>query len=708
MKIVVAATFTAEPLQDSLRFWIEELEISAKIVFAPGGQLFQQLVDPSSELARNRGGFNVLLVRMEDLGAGGTGAIERSVAELRGALEGALRRAPTPYVVCLCPSPHESAVLRGFERPLAASLREVPGVQAVTVEELLSTYPVGRIYDEHGDRLANIPYTPELYAALGTMIARRIYALGQSPYKVVAVDADQTLWTGVCGEDGPLGVTIDRPRLAIQEFLEKQRKAGMLLCLCSKNNEEDVAAVFERRPEMVLRRDDFAGWRVNWISKSENLRSLARELRLGLESFIFLDDDPVARADVQANCPEVLTLPLPENPESIGPFLERIWAFDHFGATKEGADRTGLYRQESERREFQLESPTLREFLSGLALQIHIAPAAPHDLARVAELTLRTNQFNATTVWRSEAALHSLLTPGGPECLVVRVRDRFGDYGLVGVMIVQAGADVLEADTFLLSCRALARGVEHRMLARLGEIASQKGLSTVRIPFVPSGKNRPALDFLESVGADLRRDAGAGLQFDFPAARAAAARYDPPAGPAIGSESSADAPDPAAARPSDAGARAAVLASIANELSSVEQIVGLLAAKPRSRPDSPTPWVAPSSAAEKRIAAMFTELLGVENVGLNDSFFDLGGHSLLAFRLINRLRDEFELEFPVTALFEEDFTVGKAARMLHQFQGTATAGSLARLVENMSDDEVLSLLAAEKGLAPGKGGGEKA
>ena len=118
--------------------------------------------------------------------------------------------------------------------------------------------------------------------------------------------------------------------------------------------------------------------------------------------------------------------------------------------------------------------------------------------------------------------------------------------------------------------------------------------------------------------------------------------------------------------------------------------------------------IAPSTPAEKRVAAMFTELLGVENVGLNDSFFDLGGHSLLAFRLINRIRDEFQVEFPVSVLFEEDFTVAKAVRMLDLYQGTASAESLTRLVESMTDEEVRSLLAAEKGLVPGNGGGEKA
>ena len=160
MKVAVAATFTAEPLEPSLRFWIEELQIPAEIAFAPNGQLFQQLLDPSSVLARNRGGFNVLLVQLEDLAAGDPAAIERSAMKLSGALESALRREPTPCVVCLSPAsgePGEAPSLRGVETRVAASLRKIPGVQAVGSEELLTAYPVDAIFDPHGDRLANIP-----------------------------------------------------------------------------------------------------------------------------------------------------------------------------------------------------------------------------------------------------------------------------------------------------------------------------------------------------------------------------------------------------------------------------------------------------------------------------------------------------------------------------------------------------------------------
>jgi FkbH-like protein len=745
--IAVAATFTAEPVEAALRFWMQELQVPAKITFAPYSQVFQQLVDPSSVFSGNHRGINVLLVRLEDLisdefrrshleppGDGGSmtgrrrdtppnqmegGDFERIDGDAGGfvsAVKGAVERAPTPYLVCFCPpsAATESSTLplyRRIEDRITAALGQIPGVDVVTSAELTATYPVDEIFDPHGDRLAHIPYKAGFYTAVGTMIARRIYALCNAPYKVIAFDADQTLWNGVCGEDGPLGVEIDPSRRAIQEFLVRQHDAGMILCLCSKNNDEDVAAVFDRRPEMVLRREHIVGWRVNWRPKSENLRSLAGDLQLGLDSFIFLDDDPVACADVQANTPEVLAFVLPQDPKAIARFLGRIWSFDHSKVTKEAADRTAFYRQDSARRGFQMESLTLHDFLAGLGLKVQIAPMTSNYLVRAAELTQRTNQFNATTIRRSEAGLQSLLQPQGLGCLVVNVKDRFGEYGVVGVMIFSVGVGALVVDTFLLSCRALGRGVEHRMLARLGEIALQSGLAEVDVPFLPSRKNQPTLDFLESVGNTWKQVENDGFLFHFPADRAAGMRYEPPVRETT-RDSSASRPAVAPARAAvDARAKAALLTSIATELWDAEQITTVITAQRRIRPDLDVPYLAPTTACEKQVAEMFGKVLGVEHVGINDDFFSLGGHSLLATMLIARLRDAFEVEIPIAVLFEADFTVAKAAQMVGDYQMQAspegTTEALRRLIESLSEEEVRALSADQRGPVPEKSGGEK-
>ena len=262
----------------------------------------------------------------------------------------------------------------------------------------------------HSDRLAHIPFTPLFFSALATMLARKIYALTSNPYKVIVVDCDQTLWGGVCGEDGAAGIAITPPWKKIQEFLLAQYHAGMLLCLCSKNNEADVVEVFTNRSDMPLKLDHFVARRINWRQKSENIRALAQELNLGSDSFIFLDDDPVECAEVQSHCPEVLTFQVPRDPEQAGRFLSHLWIFDHLKVTAEGQQRNLAYKQSSERTSFHKASLSFSDFLAGLDLTIEISPLVPRQIPRVAELTQRTNQFNFTTQRRSESEIQQPLS----------------------------------------------------------------------------------------------------------------------------------------------------------------------------------------------------------------------------------------------------------------------------------------------------------
>ena len=285
--------------------------------------------------------------------------------------------------------------------------------------------------------------------------------------------------------------------------MRRQREAGKLLVICSKNDEADVNAVFDQGPAMPLTREHFSAWRVNWRPKSENLKSIAQELKLGLDSFIFVDDNPVECAEVEANCPEVLTLQLPEDPALIPEFLDHCWAFDQLKTTAEDRSRTEMYRQNRQREEFQAQAMSFADFIAELELEVQIAPALPAQLARVAQLTQRTNQFNVSGKRRTESELRQL--GEGREVWTVSVKDRFGDYGLVGAMIFETRDQAIVVDSFLLSCRALGRGVEHQMLAELGKRARQRGAQWVDVPFERLPRNQPALDFLESVGAPFKQ-----------------------------------------------------------------------------------------------------------------------------------------------------------------------------------------------------------
>jgi FkbH-like protein len=720
-KIVVAATFTAEPIEESLNFWSRELKSLFQIEFAPYNQVFQQLLDPSSIISKNKMGMNVILIRFEDwirnsnkllpnLGPNEEKQIKENVKNLLLAVKSAAERSSTPYLVCICPdSPavvsdaDQIALHRKMEDLLFAEFDGVSNVYLVKTSELTDAYSVSKYYDPISDEIGHVPYTPIFFTAIGTIVARKYYLVQSTPYKVIVLDCDQTLWKGICGEDGPLGIEIDAPRRNLQEFMVRQLEAGMLICLCSKNNEEDVIEVFEHHSEMPLKRDHIISWRINWRPKSENIKALANELQLGLDSFILIDDNPIECAEVEANCPEVLTLLLPKELENIPRFLEHVWAFDHLKITEEDNKRTTLYKENIKREHFLHESFTLGDFLSGLELKVPIFEAKPNHLGRVGQLTQRTNQFNFTTIRRSEAEIQGLCQSGKIECLAVEVSDRFGDYGLVGVILFEADFEAIKIDTFLLSCRAMGRGVEHRMLARLGEIAKERGLSHVEVKYIRTKKNQPALDFLDGIGSKYKEPLENGLFFKFPTGYVEKITYIPSVEKTIISN------DLTTEKSSQTSGKEMVfdraklerLAHIAADLNSAEQILKIIESQHhKQRPDLPYAYVAPSNEVERSIAQIWEKALNVEKIGINDDYFELGGTSLIALRIILRLREAFKVELTFSDFFTS-LTVNKLAELTRDRidQTTKKNESILTIlgkIENMEENEIKKLLTEVK------------
>jgi FkbH-like protein len=683
--IAITATFTTEPIQDSLEFWLQELGLPFEIQFAPYNQVFQQLLDPTSLLSQNQAGINVVLIRLEDWIRTEANItyeslrhkIERNATDLVTALQNAVSRSQTPYLVFLCPaSPNTTAnrelaqFFSEMETFITQAVAKIEGIYVTTAAELNRFYPVPNYYDAPADQLGHIPFTSSYFTVLGTAIARKIYTLKMSPHKVIVLDCDQTLWQGVCGEDGPLGIAIDPPRRALQEFMVKQAQQGMLICLCSKNVEEDVIAVYDQRTDMPLTRSHIVAWRINWQPKSQNIKSLAQELNLGLDSFIFIDDNPVECSEVQANCPEVLTLRLPTEVATIPQFLNHVWVFDHLRVTESDQQRTTLYKQNVERDRLRQQSLGFAEFLASLELNIQISPMQSPHLPRVAQLTQRTNQFNATTIRRSEAEIQQFCQVTGNRCLVVEVSDRFGDYGLVGVILSQATAEALEVDTFLLSCRVLGRGVEHQMMVQLGELAQAQGLTQVNVPYVPSQKNQPILDFLEAVGSQFKQPISAGYSFSFLVDYAKSLTYKPNnAEQTPQSERKLTALNSTLSHAKgDEVSQSVRWHRIAQELREPEQILRSIEARSqRQRPENQVSFVAPGSETEKILCDIWTKALHLESVGIHDNYFELGGSSLLAVSIFTNIATIFAKNLPITTLIAAP-TIAQLATILERSQ----------------------------------------
>ncbi|GAA4717657.1 HAD-IIIC family phosphatase [Phytohabitans rumicis] len=669
LRLAIAASFTADPIDDVLSHWWDEWGVPARTEFAPYNQVFQALLDGDGPLARNRRGANVVLVRVDQWRDGLAGA-----DELAEAVRQSAGTAAVPHLVVCCP-PAPGADGAAAEAHLAAALAGDARVRVITSADITDQYPVADYFDAYGERSADVPYTRAMFAALGTVVARAVHAWLTPRPKVIAVDADNTLWDGVVGEDGVLGVRVPAGRRALQEFLLAQRAAGRLIALCSKNTEADVLAVLADHPDMVLRPEHVTAHRIDWRPKSANLAALAAELDLGLDSFVFLDDNPVEVAEVRAAHPEVLALALPAAADAVVPYLRHCWPLDHVRVTADDERRADRYRVEAQRRAARTEAPSLASFLDGLGLVVDVRPMAPADAGRTAQLTQRTNQFNLTTVRRTAAELTTV------DVLVVEVADRFGSYGQVGVVVHGARGDRLAVETFLLSCRVLGRGVEHRVLAVLGALARERGLADVALAYAPTDRNRPAYDFLTGLPG-VRRDGDA---FLVSTSDALAARYEPPVVAPTAELSTAAAPL-AERAPADTTHR------IASGRTTAAQV---LAAVDARRAAAPAAAIQTDDPTEAHVARIWAELLDFAPSSVHDNFHELGGHSLALVRFAVRVRDDFGVELPVDALFTDAFTVADIARTIREHQSADLDDLLAEL-EQLTDDEVRALLDADR------------
>jgi len=654
-RIVIASTFTAEPIEEAVAFWMKQFDIPTAIEFAPYNQVFQSLLDPGSEFARNHDGVNLILLRMEDwiryadtstTSTARLAQIEKNVAELLTAIEGFAPRSRVPLLVFICPLSVELAEQNGYydffaktEQHILETLHAINGVYPIASSEQRRLYPVSHEEDAYANELGHIPYTAEMFAAIATLLARKIIALRTRPYKVVVLDCDNTLWQGVCGEAGPLGVAITPEFQALQQFMLKQFDAGMLLCLSSKNVADDVDAVFSQNDKMLIKSEHIIAKRVNWLPKSQSIKEMAKELQLGIDSFIFVDDNPVECAEVTANCPGVLVLQLPEDVAQIPTFLQHIWAFDRLTVTADAQQRTRQYRENQEREAVRVSATSFEEFLTSLQLRVNIQPVQPSQLERAAELTQRTNQFNLRPEPRQVAQIRAL----GTHCLVVETADRFGDYGLTGVVIYAVAEGILIIDTFLLSCRILGRGIEHQVLAYLGNIALEAGCRTLQMPYRSTGKNLPILNFLRSIATENASTELPCFQID--ATSAIAIKPEPANEPEVTSGSTS-------LHIAIPILRSSLIREIASELHDVTLISTRIAQASLCETKSIDDDEHPQTPTEESIAAIWASVLRRSAVGRHENFFDLGGHSLIAALTVSKLRTEFKQDIPLWVLFE--------------------------------------------------------
>jgi FkbH-like protein len=321
-------------------------------------------------------------------------------------------------------------------------------------------------------------------------------------------DLDNTLWGGVIGEDGMNGIKLgpEYPGAAYQNLqramLDLTRR-GILLAICSKNNPDDAKEALEKHPGMILKPKDFSAVRINWNDKARNLREIASELNVGTDALAFLDDNPVEREQIRSALPEVTILDLPEDPLAFAATVQDCPAFERLALSGEDQQRTTLYAAQHERSQAEQTFQSKEDFFRYLDQEAEIAPVAPATVARVAQLTQKTNQFNLTTRRYSEQQIADMAARPDWQVLSIKVRDRFGDHGLVGVAITCDESESCEIETFLLSCRVIGRAVETALLSHLAHSAAARGRQRLAGRYIPTKKNAPARDFYALHGFQL-------------------------------------------------------------------------------------------------------------------------------------------------------------------------------------------------------------
>ena len=524
------STFNLDLLPPFLAEALDRYGVGARPWLAGFGQLAAEIANPGSELYARAPGDVLLVPAPEDLLAplytgNGGGADPRELAaervdELRGQVQTLLERLPgaTIHVAVLgaerAPAEHlldPGAPGRGQAAlaHLDSGIRELGelGWRVVIADFDWAARQVGHaaVHDARLWYLGRMRLNPAGHALLAEVVVAGIAVQrGVGRRKVAAVDLDDTLWGGVVGELGPTGVDVGEEgvALAFQDFqreLVRLHDSGVLIALCTKNDPEYALAAFGH-PSMVLRHEHVVAERVNWQDKATNLRELAEELDLGLDSFVFLDDNPREREWVRQALPMVAVPELPADPTERPAFIARGPWFRTLTVTDADRKRSASYRAQGDRRRAQASAASFEDYLASLEQRLTIEPVTEATVPRTAQLCQRTNQFNLTTRRHTEADIERMLADPAHDLVTLSVSDRFGDSGITGVAITLHTDGRAELDTLLLSCRLLGRRVEDAFLAVLARRARQRGARTFIGAYGPTDRNAQVASFFPDRG----------------------------------------------------------------------------------------------------------------------------------------------------------------------------------------------------------------
>jgi FkbH-like protein len=402
----------------------------------------------------------------------------------------------------------QTSTLKRLEVQMKDIFSRLTNVFYVDLADCITQIGINSFYDNRFWHFGAAPYSLDALNVIAKEDFKYINALKGKNKKCLVLDCDNTLWGGIIDEDGIDGIKLSKHGLGgsfydFQQELVNLHHRGVALALCSKNNEEDVWEVFDMHPEMLLKREHIAAYEINWEDKAGNIKKISESLNLGLDSFVFIDDSPFETDMVREILPQVEVILV--DPKQSFDYRQVIGSTGYFDSLQYSAvdsQRTKMYQAESGRRKLQKRSGCIDEFLEKLGMEVTVKFADEKSIHRIAQLTQRTNQFNLTTKRYSDADIKKFVHNDTCDVLYLSLKDKYGDAGIVGAVILQFSGDIAEIDTFLLSCRVIGRGVENAFLSCVIEAARLRKVEIVRGEYLPTSKNQQVSDFYSRCGFD--------------------------------------------------------------------------------------------------------------------------------------------------------------------------------------------------------------
>ncbi len=531
LRVGCLASFTFEPLKPALELQAVKAGLGLDVYLGPFGQFEQELLDPASGLAAFKPDVVFVAVRLQDVCPAiyeafnslkpgqATTLVDDWMTRLRAALASFRNRCKAHILIQNYDLPAAPALgLAEQSSPLSQSA--VIGRANAVLADLAASMPNARIMDydalvaRHGRRnwldprtafFARIPVAPAHYWPLAGFYVRHLRPLYGLSKKVLVLDADNTLWGGVVGDVGTDGIALghDYPGnafVAFQKRILDLYNRGVVLALASKNQPGVVEEVLAKHPDMILRAEHFAAMKINWQPKPQNLQQIAADLNLGLDSFVFVDDSAVECELMRTALPEVLSVNLPDDPAYYPGVIESLDCFDQWTISEEDRSRGQLYKAEAGRRELRAAVVDMPAFYRQLEMKATIFVNHRQHVARAAQMTARTNQFNMHTIRCSEDDIRRFMDSPDWTVVTLALEDRFGDNGVVGLAVVRHGPKDCLLHMFLMSCRVLGRTVEQAFVGWIAERAKAAGAERLVAEFVPTSKNKPFADFYPSRG----------------------------------------------------------------------------------------------------------------------------------------------------------------------------------------------------------------